>query len=108
MVAGLALGMLVPAPAQAQTNGVSLSCTGSDICDVSVSTAAPGPLHYGWTFNNNGLSVIYPANCTDKDSCMFYCPRTQGNIQVNVTVSDANYQFVGSASSMAFCTAEPL
>ncbi|PMQ03979.1 hypothetical protein DyAD56_17175 [Dyella sp. AD56] len=100
---------IVPTSARAQTSGVSLLCGGSDICEVSVAnTTSPQPFHYAWSFNSNGLNVIYPANCTDKDSCMFYCPSKQGRIQASVTATDANYQFIGSASSMAMCTAQPL
>ncbi|WP_199097487.1 hypothetical protein [Dyella sp. ASV21] len=109
MVAGLALSML-PTSAQALPgNGVSLYCGGSDICEVTVSASgAPAPLHYAWSFNSNGTDAIYPANCTDQDTCMFYCPKKQGRIQASVTVTDANYQFIGSASSMAMCTSQPL
>lgn len=98
-----------PAPAHAQTASVTLDCSGSDLCEVSVSNAgAQPPLHYAWSFNSNGTDAIYPQNCTDKTTCMFYCPKRPGRIQASVTVTDANYQFVGSASSMAQCTAEPL
>lgn len=108
LLAGLAM-TLMSAPARAQTSGVSLFCGGSDICEVGVAnTTSPQPFHYAWSFNNNGLNVIYPANCTDQDSCMFYCPSKSGRIQASVTVTDANYQFIGSASSMAMCTAQPL
>lgn len=104
--AGLAIS---PAPADAQAASVALDCSGSDLCEVFVSsTGAQQPLHYAWSFNSSGTDAIYPQNCTDKTTCMFYCPKRPGRIQASVTVSDANYQFVGSASSMAQCTAEPL
>ncbi|WP_430390805.1 hypothetical protein [Dyella sp. 20L07] len=107
VIAGLALA---PAPVQAQSGSVGLDCSGSDICNV-MSVSSPGsplPLHYAWSFNSNNTDAIYPANCTDRDGCMFYCPKRPGRIQVSVTVSDANYQFIGSASTMASCTPEPL
>lgn len=100
-----ATGALAITPA-AHAQSVTLDCTGSNLCYADVTPG--GAYHYAWSFNSNGLSVIYPANCTNQVYCGFYCPRTSGYITASVLVTDANNQAVGSASTRALCTAEPL
>ncbi|MBN6150681.1 hypothetical protein JR065_10040 [Xanthomonas sp. AmX2] len=90
----------------ARAQSVTLDCAGSDLCYADVSP--PGTYNYAWTFNSNGLFVIYPGNCTNQVYCSFYCPRASGYITANVLVTDANNQFVGSASTRALCTPEPI
>ncbi|QNH10818.1 hypothetical protein [Xanthomonas sp. SI] len=101
-VAAASLGIAPSARAQS----VTLDCTGSDLCYADVTPA--GAYGYAWSFNSNGLNVIYPASCANQAYCSFYCPRTSGYITANVLVTDVNRQTVGSASMRALCTAQPL
>lgn len=90
----------------ARAQSVTLDCAGSNLCYADVTPA--GAYNYAWTFNSNGLSVLYPGNCSNQAYCSFYCPRTSGYITASVLVTDGNRQTVGSASMRALCTAEPL
>jgi hypothetical protein len=96
---------LAIAPA-AQAQSVTLDCGGSDLCYADVTPA--GAYQYAWSFNSNGLGAIFPANCTNQVYCSFYCPRSSGYITASVVVTDANNQLVGSATTRALCTAQPL
>ncbi|CAG2082305.1 hypothetical protein FHY29_003676 [Xanthomonas arboricola] len=94
--------------ANAQASTVILDCTGSDYCWAGVdSPGSPTPFKYAWTFNNTA-GAIFPRNCTNSEDCNFYCPRSSTFITANVMVSDANNQFIGSASARALCTPQPL
>jgi hypothetical protein len=94
--------------ASAQTSSVALDCNGSDLCVVDVnSPGSPAPFHIAWFFDNTA-GAIFPANCTNRYYCTFYCPNQSKLITASVTVADANNQFIGSATARAHCTPEPL
>lgn len=103
LLGAIALLAIVPT---ARAQSVTLDCTGSNLCYADVSP--PGAYNYAWSFNSNGLGAIYPANCTNQVYCSFYCPGRSGYITANVLVTNANNQLVGSASTQALCTREPI
>ncbi|WP_153066092.1 MULTISPECIES: hypothetical protein [Xanthomonas] len=105
----LAAASLTYAPsANAQASTVLLDCTGSDYCWAGVdSPGSPQPFKYAWSFSNTA-GAIFPRNCTNSSDCSFYCLRGDTFINATVMVSDANNQFIGSATARALCTAQPI
>ncbi len=108
MAAAGCICSVLPQQARAQTS-VTLDCSGgSDFCTASVNSPnVPLPLQYAWRFDTSTKVVMFPANCTNKRVCSFTCPNFSGTFVVNLTVSGANNQFVGSASTPALCTPQP-
>ncbi|MCC4589421.1 hypothetical protein LL962_20370 [Xanthomonas sp. NCPPB 1067] len=101
-------GIAATPSAQAQASTVLLDCTGSDYCWAGVdSPGSPQPFQYSWSFSNTA-GAIFPRNCTNSSDCSFYCPNTSTFINATVVVSDANNQFIGSATARALCTPEPI
>ncbi|MCW1983340.1 hypothetical protein FHY25_003397 [Xanthomonas arboricola] len=102
------VGMTASPSAAAQSSTVMLDCNGSDYCWAGVeSPSSPRPLKYAWSFSNTA-GAIFPRNCSNSSECSFYCPRGSMFINATVTVSDANNQFIGSATARALCTPQPL
>lgn len=103
-------GMFSP---KAEAFSVSLSC-GTGLCSVSVDTSGvTTPIHIDWDISGSA-NVIVPRNCADKKFCSFYCPDADNDpthpvsypVTVNVVISDANDQIVGTASAQARCAAQ--
>ncbi len=106
----LAAAALVPHAARAQFAPVTLDCSlASNFCAVSVdSPSSPTPLKIWWTFDTSGTDAIFPRDCTNRDTCSFWCPRHEGTIAASVQVRDANNVLIGSDATSAVCTQQDI
>jgi NAD-dependent dihydropyrimidine dehydrogenase PreA subunit len=90
--------------------GVSLNCSNPNLCFASISSpGSPTPfnIYWGWNYSPGAphVQVIVPSNCEDDDSCIFRCPNGDSQLDVTVTVTDANNTFIGSDTDSMFCWA---
>ncbi|MGN6152713.1 MAG: hypothetical protein ACTHOH_12020, partial [Lysobacteraceae bacterium] len=98
--------VLVPGNAAAQAASVTLDCslsTNHCYADAYAPTS-PAPLKVWWSFDTDGTDAIFPQDCTNRESCRFWCPRYPGTISASVQVRDANNLLLGSATATAVCT----
>lgn len=99
------LGALMLAPKVVSAQSVTLACEPSNLC-FSEATGISYNL-IAWQATTTGTDARFPANCTNKEVCRFYCPRMPGfiNIKVNYVLNGTT---VGSASARARCTAQDI
>lgn len=92
--------LMAPTPVRAQES-VYLECTDGNYCF----TLRPGPTHdlIAWSVDPQGTDAVFPANCTNKYSCSFYCNRRPGTIKATVSFY-LNNQLTGSATATGPCT----
>jgi hypothetical protein len=97
---------LVPGTAAAQAASVTLDCSlSTNHCYADAyAPSSPAPLKFWWSFDTNGTDAIFPQDCTNRESCRFWCPRYPGTISASVQVRDANNVLLGSATTTAVCT----
>jgi len=102
----LAAAAFVPHAARAQSAPVTLDCGfASNYCSVAVdSPSSPTPLKIWWSFNTDGTDAVFPRDCTNRETCHFWCPRHEGTITASVQVRDANNVPIGSDTAAALCT----
>lgn len=99
------LGAMMLAPKVAMAQSVTIACEPSNLCfsdavGISYNSIA-------WQATTTGTDARFPANCSNKEFCRFYCPRQPGFITIKVNYV-LNGQVQGSASSRARCTAQDI
>lgn len=99
------LSVLMFAPKVVSAQSVTIACEPSNLCFSDSTGITYNSI--AWQATTTGTDAIFPANCSNKEFCRFYCPRRPGfiNITVNYVL---NSQVVGSASARARCTAQDI
>ncbi|MDR6992861.1 hypothetical protein [Luteimonas sp. 3794] len=105
LIAALAVVALAMAPKIASAQSVSIACEPSNFCFSDAQGVSYDTI--SWSANTFNTGAIFPANCTNKSFCRFYCPTRQGFINMTVNYSLGG-QVVGSASSQVRCTAQDI
>lgn len=68
-----------------------------------------GPVTFMYQFDYVGIDAIFPADCTNQQSCRFYCWRNPGPLSARLLVYDASWNLVKTTEWVAgVCTQQDI
>ena len=68
-----------------------------------------GPVHLVWSFDYVGIDAIFPDDCTDQNSCRFWCPRHPGPLTARLYVYDTSWNVLAvSEPAQGLCTEQDI
>lgn len=68
-----------------------------------------GPVTLIWQFDTDGTDAIFPRDCTNQNSCRFYCLRYEGTIVARLRVYDANFNLLATSEPVVgVCTQQDI
>ena len=68
-----------------------------------------GPVNFTYQFDYVGIDAIFPQDCTNQNSCRFYCWRYEGTIVARLRVYDANFNLLATSEPVVgLCTQQDI